>query len=124
MMTRKWLLYSIPALMILLFSGVFISGSFLKHPLGKDDRIMESMKKLEQHVKEQKWEQAKKESDYSSHAWNDIISTRVQFSVEREYMYDINSTLARIKGGIVAKDDKTVIEEVYFFYDLWKNLGK
>lgn len=123
MTTRKWLLYTIPILMLLLFGAIFNGGDFLKKPFGSDDRLLHSIQQLEKETKEKNWIEAKKRSTYATKAWNKI-SNRVQYSVERDYMYDISGTLARIKGGIEAEDDKAIIEEIYYFYDLWDNLGE
>ncbi|MNC82891.1 hypothetical protein D3C75_1366010 [compost metagenome] len=54
--------------------------------------------------------------------WHRIVN-RIQFSVERESIYDILGALARIQGGIAAQDDQAIMEEIYYFYALWDNLG-
>lgn len=122
MTKRKWMLILIPSVLILLFAALFGAGSILKNPFGKEDRILESMHDLEKIVKEENWKQAKTKSEYAFNAW-DQISNRIQYSVEREYMNDISGILARIKGGIEAKDDKTLLKEIYYFYEVWNNLG-
>lgn len=123
MKRRKWLLYLIPIVFLLFSIGLMAGGSILKHPLGEDDRLLEAVQKLEADVKHKQWDQANDHIEYALKAWNKVVN-RVQFSVEREYMLEISGALARIKGGIKAEDDKAIMEEVYFFYDLWGNLGK
>lgn len=98
-------------------------GSLLKQPLGEDDRLLETVKNLEAAVKKKEWKRAGNDIVYALKAWSKVVN-RIQFSVEREYMFQISGTLARIKGGIEAEDDKAIMEEIYFFYDLWENLGK
>ena len=112
MKKKKWLLYAIPILMLLLFISIMVSGPMLKNPLGKHDRLLES----------EQWTQAKVQVDYAMHTWDRIVN-RIQFSVERESIYDILGALARMKGGIAAKDDQAILEETYYFYALWDNLG-
>lgn len=112
----------IPILIVLICAATFGGGAYLKKPFGKDDRLLYSVKQLEHNVKDKNWNEAKKNSTYANKAWSKI-SNRVQYSVERDYMYDISGTLSRIKGGIEVEDDKAIIEEIYFFYDLWDNLG-
>jgi len=77
---------------------------------------------LEKQVEAKQWTQAKSEIEYALKAWDRIVN-RIQFSVERETIYDILGTLARMKGGVAAKDDKAIMEEIYYFYVLWENLG-
>lgn len=123
MKMRKWLMLALAALLLVFFGAVLGSGNFLKQPLGKEDRLLEAVQSIEQHIEKKNWKQAKDKVEYASNAWRRIVN-RIQYSVEREYMYDISGILSRIRGGIVAKDDAAVMEEVYFFYELWENLGR
>lgn len=98
-------------------------GSLFKLPMGEDDRLLEAVKNLEDNVKKKEWKQSSNDINYALKAWSKVVN-RIQFSVEREYMFQISGTLARIKGGIKAEDDKAIMEDIYFFYDLWENIGK
>lgn len=119
---KRLLIIVFPTIILLMSVGIMVGGSLLKHPLGPDDRLLESVQDLEKKVKNKEWNQARKQIDYALTAWNKIVN-RIQFSVERDYMFEINGTLARIKGGIEAKDDQAILEEIYFFYDLFDGLG-
>jgi hypothetical protein len=121
-MTRKLMIIIIPSLILILSVAIMAGGTFLKQPFGEDDRIYEGMKSLEKDVKTKNWKQAKHHLDYSQKAWEKIVN-RIQFSAEREYMLEISGALSRIKGGIEAEDDKAILEEIYFFYSLWEDLG-
>jgi hypothetical protein len=122
MKTRFWLLYVLPICLILVFVAIMVSGALLKKPFGADDRLLESVQTLQKQVEDKKWTEAKSQIDYAMKAWDKIVN-RIQFSVERETIYDILGTLARMKGGIAAEDDKAIMEEIYYFYVLWDNLG-
>ncbi|MEK4274625.1 DUF4363 family protein [Paenibacillus sp. FSL R7-0026] len=122
MKTRFWLLYVLPIFLILVFVAIMASGSFLKKPFGTDDRLLESVQMLEKQVEGKQWTEAKSQINYAMQAWDKVVN-RIQFSVERESIYDILGTLARMKGGVAAEDDKAIMEEIYYFYVLWDNLG-
>lgn len=122
MKARLWLLYVVPIVLILIFCAVMATGAILKKPWGENDRLVESVQSLEKQVEAKQWTQAKSEIEYALKAWDRIVN-RIQFSVERETVYDILGTLARMKGGVAAKDDKAIMEEIYYFYVLWENLG-
>ncbi|WP_338587075.1 DUF4363 family protein [Paenibacillus sp. Y5S-9] len=122
MKTRFWLLYVLPIFLILVFIAIMASGAFLKKPFGKDDRLLESVQMLEKQVEGKQWTEAKSQINYAMQAWDKVVN-RIQFSVERESIYDILGTLARMKGGVAAQDDKAIMEEIYYFYVLWDNLG-
>ncbi|GAA5417814.1 hypothetical protein Pryu01_02890 [Paraliobacillus ryukyuensis] len=120
---KKFFLYFIPLCTLALFIFVMNSGSLLKQPLSKEDQLYESIYQIETNVKEKAWKKANKNINYAEAAWKKIVR-RIQFSVEKEYIIDLNGTLSRIKGGIAARDDKAIMEEVYYFYELWHNLAK
>jgi hypothetical protein len=120
---RKWLIIVVPLLFLLVSVGIMAGGSFLKQPMGEDDRLLEAIQQLEKKVKGKDWKQANERSTYAMKAWKKVVN-RIQFSTEREYMLEISGVLSRIQGGIEAEDDKAIIEEIYYFYDLWDNLGR
>ncbi|WP_182200972.1 hypothetical protein [Paraliobacillus salinarum] len=120
---KKFLLYFIPILTIASFIVVMNSGYFLKGPFGDDDRLYEAITQIEQNVLEKKWEMAEENIAYSENAWKKIVR-RIQYSVEKEYIIEINGILSRIRGGIKIYDDKAIIEEVYYFYEMWDKLAK
>ncbi|MBP1933143.1 DUF4363 family protein [Ammoniphilus resinae] len=122
-MPRKWLVYALPIFILVVSVAVMTGGYFLKKPFGEDDRLVESIQQLEKDVREKKWDHAKEHAEYANKAWHKIVN-RIQFSSERDYLIEINTSLARIRGGVEAKDDKGIMEEIYLFYDLWKYLGK
>ncbi|MBB6021828.1 hypothetical protein HNR77_002923 [Paenibacillus sp. JGP012] len=122
MKKQSWLLYAIPIVMLLLFIAIMASGPWLKKPFGTQDRLFESIQLLEKHVQDKQWTKAKAQVDYAMQAWDRIVN-RIQFSVERESIYDILGAIARMQGGIAAKDDQAIMEEIYYFYALWDNLG-
>lgn len=119
---RKILLYTVPTLTLILFVIVMNSGYFLKKSFGDDDNVHEKVQQLEQHVKNSNWMEAEKDIDKIEIAWNKVVH-RIQFSVEKEYMLEINGALSRIKGGVEAKDKEAILEEIYFYYELWDRLA-
>jgi len=121
-MLRKWIVYALPIFILIVSVAVMTSGYFLKKPFSEDDRLVESIQQLEKDVKDKNWGQAKEHAEYANKAWHKIVN-RIQFSSERDYLIEINTALARIRGGVEAKDDKGIMEEIYLFYDLWKFLG-
>ncbi|MFB1052246.1 hypothetical protein [Paraliobacillus sp. JSM ZJ581] len=120
---KKFLLYFIPIFTLVFFIVIMNSGYFLKGPFGKDDRLYETIIQLEHNVTEKNWGMAKENIMYSENAWKKIVK-RIQYSVEKEYIIEINGILSRIKGGIEINDDKAIIEEVYYFYEMWDKLAK
>ena len=121
MKTRFWLLYVLPIFLLVLFVAIMATGSFLKTIwyTGSLARIRTNLGKASG---EKQWTEAKSQIEYALQAWDRVVN-RIQFSVERETIYDILGTLARIRGGVAAEDDQAIMEEIYYFYVLWENLG-
>ncbi|ADC51709.1 hypothetical protein BpOF4_18340 [Alkalihalophilus pseudofirmus OF4] len=119
---RKFLLYAIPILFMIVSFSIMISGIWLKEPLGSDDHLLSYIQNVEENVKAENWEQADQEHQKAERAWRKI-SKRVQYSVERDDMMAITEVLSRIEGGIKAKDEPTILPDIYYFYGIWKDLG-
>ena len=107
---------------MLLFGMVMTSGAFLKKPLVGDDDLLGYVEQIELIVKNGDWSQADVPLQKGIRAW-EKVKNRIQFSVERDFIIDIDNKLATIKGGIKAKDEKgilTTTEELRF---VWSELG-
>ncbi|WP_053220296.1 DUF4363 family protein [Virgibacillus senegalensis] len=120
---KKFLLYFIPLLTLAVFIAVMNSGAFLKQPIGKDDRLYESIQNLEADIKDKNWKKAKSEAIYMEKAWDKVVR-RIQYSVEKEHILEIDGTISRIRGGVEAKDDQSVMEEIYYYYGQWEQLAR
>ncbi|TCS82590.1 DUF4363 family protein [Tepidibacillus fermentans] len=108
---------------ILLFIAIMVSGTFLKRPLTKDDNVIGQVNFIEASVKQKDWQLANEHLEQGIKAW-EKVKNRIQFSVERDFITEIDNKLATLKGAIKAKDDKMIIlttEELKF---VWQELGK
>ncbi|SFE36551.1 protein of unknown function [Alteribacillus iranensis] len=119
---NKMLLYCIPTLFMLLSAALLAGGTWIKEPLGEKHDIMAQMEYMHSLIDKKEWEKASDEYDNVEASW-ETISKRVQFSVERDDLEAINETLAKIKGGMKQKDTSIVYPELYYFYELWEQLG-
>lgn len=119
---NKLLLYALPLLFICLAALLLTGGGWLKKPLGHNDDLLLHIEHVETYIDALEWDKAKKAHRKAANAW-DIISKRVQFSVERDDMQAIQETIAKIEGGIQEENPSQVYPELYYFYDLWADLG-
>ncbi|EHJ02229.1 hypothetical protein CDLVIII_5761 [Clostridium sp. DL-VIII] len=120
---RKFLVISIPIVALFSFVLIMLSGGFLKNPLGKNDNIPESIQLIAQDVKSENWESANKNTDDLSNTWDKIVK-RVQFSSERDEINAFDTSLARLRGAITAKDMSASLIELNEAYEHWDGLGK
>lgn len=120
---RKFLVISIPIVILAIFVLVMLSGDFLKKPLGKDDNIPESIQLIINDIELQKWEEADKKTNQLSKTWQRIVK-RIQISSERDEINAFNSNIARLHGAIWAKDKPGSLQELCEAYEHWHQLGK
>lgn len=121
-MNSKWFLFGVPAFILALSVLVMTSGGWLKEPLMGDDDVVALVREMEQLAKAGDWEGAWEKSLAAYDAWRRVVN-RIQFSVEREMILEISGSLAKMQGAVRAADSSAMLEEVYYFYDLWSNLS-
>ncbi|MBB6448285.1 hypothetical protein HNR44_000234 [Geomicrobium halophilum] len=119
---KKFLLFSVPSLFLILSVVLMTGGSWIKEPMGAHDDLFSYVQNIEHFIEEENWEEASEEHQNAQQAW-DTISKRIQYSVEREDMLAISETLSRIEGGIKEEDTSSISPELYYFYELWSELG-
>ncbi|KJR44744.1 hypothetical protein UF75_4858 [Desulfosporosinus sp. I2] len=120
---RKFLVIAIPIVTLVFFVLVMLSGDILKQSLGRDDNIPQSIETIIQDVSHDDWEAATKNTDNLNKVWDKVI-TRVQFSSERDEINAFTMNIARLRGGIQAKDKPIALAELSEAYEHWKQLGK
>ena len=119
---RKFLVISIPIVTLILFVLIMFSGNILKHPLGKDDNIPESIQLIINDIELENWEDANNKTAILSNTWEKIVK-RIQFSSERDEINSFNTNIARLHGAIKAKDKSSSFAELNEAYDHWKELS-
>lgn len=120
---RKFFIVTIPIITLVLFMLVMLSGSYLKKPLGKDDNIPQFIEVVIKNIRDEKWQEAGENTDKLSRAWKKVVR-RVQFSEERDEINDFTMSVARLRGGIMAKDKASSLSELSEAYEHWRELGK
>lgn len=120
---RRFIVIAIPIGTLALFIFVMLSSRILKMPLGKEDNIPKQIQIIQDHVKNERWEEVDKEAQKLNEIWNNIV-TRVQFSAERDEINSFNVCLARLNGAITAKDKTSALLEINEALEHWKNIGK
>ena len=119
---NKLVAYGISILMLSIFVAIMTSGHLLKKPFGESDQLEKFIMQLETAVKNEKWEDAQKTLERLDFAWKQIRK-RVQFSVERDEVTELNRTFARLRGAIITEDKNSAILELYEAKEIWSDLA-
>lgn len=122
-MKKKTLIIAGTSLMLLIFIAIMGSGYFLKNPITKNDDVLGQLDSIEKSVHNSDWSKAEKQINDGLKKWGKV-KNRIQFSVERDFLEEIDSEMAEIKGAIIAKDQETVITNIEKLKVIWKELGK
>lgn len=118
----KYVKYGVSALLLLLFIAVMTTGNLLKKPFGQSDQVEKFMIQLETAVTNEEWENAEKTVETLDSAWKQVRK-RVQFSIERDEIIELNRTVARLKGSVSAKDKNSALVEIYEAREIWDDLA-
>ncbi|MFW2489652.1 DUF4363 family protein [Clostridium chromiireducens] len=120
---RKLLIISIPIVALISFVLIMLSGSFLKKFSVKNDSIPESIQLITQDIELENWENANEKIENLSTTWKTFIK-RIQFSSERDEINSLDTSIARLRGAIAAKDKSASLIELSEAYEHWEGLGK
>lgn len=120
---RRFLVIAIPIVTLVFFVMVMLSGDILKQSLVGDDNIPQSLETIKQAVDHENWEAANQNTDNLNRVWDKIVN-RVQYSSERDEINAFSMNIARVRGGIQAKNKSIVLTELSEAYEHWKELGK
>lgn len=119
---RKFMVVAIPVVLLTLFVAVMLSGNYLKYPMGEKDNVPALVQTLVNNINDEKWEEAKSNTDKLSDAWDRIVK-RVQFSGERDEINGFSMNVARLRGAIMAKNKANALSEISEAFEHWKELG-
>ncbi|MEW6723538.1 MAG: DUF4363 family protein [Bacillota bacterium] len=120
---RRILAYLFPVVLIAMFSAVFLSGSYLKRPFGAADDFAGHLDAVEMAIMADDWSRAGHELEQAKQAWQ-VVTGRIQFSVEREEIRGVNHSLARLGGRIQAADSGGALAELAEAREHWERIAQ
>lgn len=120
---RKFLVITIPIVILTLFILVMLSDKHFKNPITGNDNIPLSIEEIRKEIEKDNWAETIKKTDNLSNAWDKVVK-RVQFSAEKDEIDGFNKSLARLRGAITAMDKSNAFMELNEAYEHWENLGK
>ncbi|MCF8012163.1 MAG: DUF4363 family protein [Clostridiales bacterium] len=115
--------YAIPALVLLIFIFIMTGGMYFKEPLSGKDDFARHVEILERNLQEENWDKAGDNMQDLKTAWKNVIP-RIQFSVERDKINEINISLARMEGAIEGKDRGGALSDLSEIKMYWNSLGR
>jgi hypothetical protein len=117
----SWLYFVIPVLLLGISVLIMTSGYWWKLT-DKSKEIVTLVREIEELVFEENWEDANSKITETTKVWEKNIKI-IQYGVERDRIFEIDESLAKIKGAILTKNKSNAIQDVYVFYRIWDDLG-
>ncbi len=119
---KKIVAVLIPVLLIVFFILIMIGDPFLKQSFSDNDNVPDIIKEIKADVNNDNWADVKVGADELEEAWH-IITSRVQFSTDREVLDDGEVSIARMKGFIEANDKAGTLAELGAVKRHWTDIG-
>lgn len=110
-------------IVLIVFIIIMNTGGLLKKPFSKNDNVMECVQYLKEDIEKEDWEKSLNDLNKLEMAW-EKVGKRVQFSVERNEMIEMDNNIARLEGAIWGKDKSASYIEISEFVEHWMNLEK
>ena len=120
---RKFISYTIPIVTLAIFVLLMLGGNYFKKPHNASEDVVAFVELSIEHVKAEKWDMLQQDIISIDTAWKKIIP-RIQFSVERDEIYNINLNIARLRGSVDSEDKTSTLIELNEIIEDWHELTR
>lgn len=120
---KKFISFAIPIIALTAFVLLMLGGNYLKKPRNPSEDVIAFVELSIEHVKGEKWDMLHEDISSIDAAWKKI-TPRIQFSVERDEIYNINLNIARLKGSADSEDKPSALIELNEIIENWTELTR
>jgi hypothetical protein len=120
---KKFISYTIPIVTLTVFVLLMLGGNYLKKPHNPSEDVIAFVELSIEHTKAEKWDMLHEDIVSIDTAWKKIIP-RIQFSVERDEIYNINLNISRLRGSADSKDKPSALMELNEIIENWAELTR
>jgi hypothetical protein len=120
---KKFISYAIPIVTLAIFVLLMLGGNYLKKPRNPSEDVIAFVQTSIEHTKAERWDMLQKDMVNINNAWKKIIP-RIQFSVERDEIYNISLNLAGLRGTIDSEDKAGTLIELNEIIENWDELTR
>lgn len=120
---KKFISYAIPIITLAIFVLLMLGGNYLKKPHNPSEDVVAFVDVSIQHAKAEKWDMLHQDIIDIDYAWKKIVP-RIQFSVERDELYNISLNIARLRGSVDSEDKTSTLIELNEIIENWNELTR
>ena len=100
-----------------------LSGNYFEKPRNPSEDVITFVNLSIKDAKVENWDKLEQNLASIDFAWKKIIP-RIQFSVERDELYNISLNIASLRGSIASKDKTSTLIELNEMVENWDELTK
>ncbi|MGH4119363.1 DUF4363 family protein [Clostridium sp.] len=120
---KKFISYTIPIITLTVFILLMLSGNYFLKPRNSSEDVIAFAQTSIEHAKAEKWDMLDQDITSIDAAWKKIIP-RIQFSVERDEIYNVSLNIANLRGSIASKDKVSTMITLYEIIENWHELTR
>ncbi|NLY53036.1 MAG: DUF4363 family protein [Firmicutes bacterium] len=120
---KRWAKIVLPVMVLALFVLVMTSDTYLKRPRSYKDDVGLHIHNVRSAVLAEDWAQGQASLAELDQAWR-LMLARLQFSVERDEIRKLTTSLARLRGALLAQDKSGALMELAEAEQHWQDLGR
>lgn len=115
----KKLIYII---MVVVFSVNICSCALFHKPIDKKTGFSDRLKRIEEHIKSEDWENAKLSLEDSKESWKSL-KPLLQIDIDHDYVNSMEEYLEKLGGYIEGKDKGNSLASILAVEDIWDKIG-
>ena len=120
---KKFISYAIPIVTLTAFVLLMLGGNYFKKPQTPSEDVIAFVEISIAHAKIEEWGMLHQDIVNIDTAWEKIIP-RIQFSVERDEIYNISLNIASLRGSIASEDKTSTLIELNEIIENWNELTR
>lgn len=121
-MIKKIISITLGSILIFSILAFTCSCSLLSKPLGKRTGFTDNLDRLENNIRDEKWDNAKTSLEDSRKAWKKL-KPMLQVDIDHDYVNDLEENLTKLGGYIDTKEKPDSLATVLLIKDIWDNIG-
>lgn len=118
---KKFLAHLFPVLVLAAFIFIMNSNLYFKQPRNGQESFPQYMELARENIQDGKWQEAQKNIKKAENVWLQLVA-KLQFSVEREEINQLNRSLARLQGAVSAQDPGEALADLNEVIEHWYRL--
>lgn len=118
---RKLLAFLFPLLILTVFILIMNSNLYFKQLKNSEESFPKYMESARENIRNAQWQEAEDNIKKAEAVWLQLVA-KLQFSVERDEINQLDKSLARLKGAVSAQDKGEAMADLNEVIEHWCRL--